>query len=332
MMASECVASAAAPGTPAWAALSSAVVRRLPLARYRAMNWLCRRSSARFVADMPGTDRGLRFECDLRNGLSREVFFTGCYEPQETMIIRRLVAPGGTFVDVGAHWGYFSLIVADHVGRGGRVVSIEADPRVYGMLERSLALNDLPQVRPVHAAAAAGTGHVTLIGFDETSDNWGTSRIDGGAAGPGGSYEVPARSVDEILDDLGVDVVDLIKMDIEGAEALALTGMAAGLRRGRYRRLLIELHPARIVEHGTDADALIENLLGHGYRGWVIDHAPGEVRRAAYSPGGRADSFVRPLRRHEPLDDWPHLIFVLDGHPLLVDAPDRRAGVGRTPG
>src|SRR6266542_494385 len=112
------------PHPPAWESLAAILVRRLPLARYRMMNWVCRRTSARFVARIPGSARGLRFECDLRNSLAREVFFTGCYEPQESLVIRRLVDPGGAFVDVGAHWGYFSLIMAEHVGSSGRVVAI----------------------------------------------------------------------------------------------------------------------------------------------------------------------------------------------------------------
>lgn len=304
---------------PAWASLSAIIVRRLPLARYRMMNRVCRRSSARFVARIPGSARGLRFECDLRNSLAREVFFTGCYEPQESMVIRRLVGPGGTFVDVGAHWGYFTLMIAEHVGSSGRVVAIEADPRIYAILERSVALNDLPQVRLVHAAAAAESGVLPLIGFDEHDDNWGTSRI---AAGPGpvcASYDVPARPVDDLLDELGLDAVDLIKIDIEGAEALALAGMSAGLHRGRYRRLLLELHPALLAEHGTDAAAIIEGLLEIGYRGWVIAHSPGDVRRAAYARGRPDDSLLRPLRWPEPLDAWPHMIFVLSDCPLYAE-------------
>ena len=126
--------------TPLWAWLSAMVIRRLPLGRYRMMNWLCRGSSSRFVARFPGSALRLRFECDLRNGLAREVFFTGWYEPPETMLIRQLIAPGATFVDVGANWGYYSLIMAEHVGRTGRVVAIEADPRIYAILERNIAL------------------------------------------------------------------------------------------------------------------------------------------------------------------------------------------------
>ena len=313
---------APSPGPPAWASLSAILVRRLPLARYRMMNWLCRRSSARFAARIPGSARGLRFECDLRNSLAREVFFTGCYEPQESMVVRRLVDPGGTFVDVGAHWGYFSLIMAEHVGPTGHIVSIEADPRIYAILERSVALNDLPQVRLVHAAAASESGVLPLIGFDAHDENWGTSRIAGGSAPVGASYQVQARRVDDLLDELGLDSVDLIKIDIEGAEALALAGMSAGLRRGRYRRLLLELHPAQLAEHGTDASAIIEGLLGMGYRGWVIAHSTEDVRRAAYTRGLSVDSFLRPLRWPEPLDAWPHLIFVLGDCPLYAEGTE----------
>ncbi len=306
------------PVPPLWASLSATILRRLPLGRYRMMNRLCRRSSARFVARFPGPAPGLRFECDVRNSIAREVFFTGSYEPPETMMIRRIVEPGGTFVDVGAHWGYFSLMMAEHVGPMGRVVAIEADPRIHAILERNLALNDLPQVRVIHAAAAAESGRLSLIGFDEHDDNWGTSKIACGSGPVSDSYDVPARGLDELLDELGLDAVDLIKIDIEGAEALALAGMSAGLRRGRYRRLLLELHPVQLAEHGIDPAAIVEGLLEMGYRGWVIAHSAADVRRTAYAHE-HVDSLVRPLRWPEALDAWPHLVFALGDIPLYTE-------------
>jgi len=234
------------------------------------------------------------------------------------MVIRRLVDPGGTFVDVGANWGYFTLMMAEHVGSMGRVVAVEADPRIYAILERNAALNDLPQVRVVHAAAAAESGLLSLIGFDEHEDNWGTSRVAGGSGPASASYEVPARGLDELLDESGLDAVDLIKIDIEGAEALALAGMSAGLRRGRYRCLLLELHPVQLAEHGTNPAVIIEGLLEMGYRGWVIAYSAADVRRAAYAHGQPVDSLVRPLRWPETLDAWPHLIFAVDDIPLCA--------------
>jgi FkbM family methyltransferase len=308
------------PVPPLWASLSAPIIRRLPLGRYRMMNWLCRGSSARFVARFPGSALGLRFECNVRSGTDREVFFTGSYEPPETMLIRRLVAPMGTFVDVGANWGYFSLIMAEHVGSMGRVVAIEADPRIHAILERNFSLNDLPQVRAIHAAAVAESGLLSLVGFDEeSSDNWGTSRIAGGSGPASVSFEVPARSLDDVLDESGLDTVDLVKMDIEGAEFLALAGMSAGLRRGRYHRILLELHPAALAEYGTNPGAIIEGLLEMGYRGWVIAHSAADLRRAAYAHGEPVDSFLRPLRWPEPLDAWPHLVFALADIPLYSE-------------
>src|SRR4051794_8745326 len=177
-----------APAPPAWAALAAPVVRRLPMAKYRAMNWLARRPAAPFVARLPGSARGLRFECDLRNVLAREVFFTGRYEPQETALVPRLLGPGGTFVDVGAHWGYFSLLAAGRIGPAGRIVAVEADPRIHRILARNLALNGLDPDRAeaVLAAAAAAPGVARLAGFDDRQDNWGTSRLlDPGTAAPG---------------------------------------------------------------------------------------------------------------------------------------------------
>jgi FkbM family methyltransferase len=304
---------------PTWAALTAPLVRRLPVAKYRAMNWLCRRPSPAFVAPLPDSAGGLRFECDLRNALAREVYFTGRYEPQETLLLGRLLAPGETFVDVGSHWGYFSLRAAERVGASGRVVAIEADPRIYRILARNFALNGLPTGDAVHAAAAAEPGVLILAGFDEAQDNWGVSRLTA-APSPAGAdrFEVTARPVDALLDDLGVGEVALLKMDIEGAEALALPGMRAGLQAGRYRRVLIELHPEAIRDLGSDAKAAIRPLIEAGYKGWTVDHSAGTSRDAAYGRVAGPEALLRPFDPSAPLDAWPHQLWEAPGVPAAT--------------
>lgn len=306
-----------ASAPPLWASLTAPLVRALPRGRYRAMNRLCRGTTARFVAPLPDSATGLRFECDLRNSLAREVYFTGRYEPQETVLVRQLLSPGETFVDVGAHWGYFSLLAAERLGPTGRVVAIEADPRVFAVLERTCALNQLDGLTAVHAAAADGPGELTLAGFDDRQDNWGLSRlVVDSEPGQGGeaavSYRVRAVALDDLLDEQGVGVVDLVKMDIEGAEALALRGMRRGRESGRYRRLLIELHPAALPAFGATAVDLVALILASGYRGYTVDHSPAAGRRAAYAANLKAESLLRPLDPAAPLDAWPHLLFVLE--------------------
>ena len=304
-----------ATAAPSWLALGARVVRRLPRGKYRAMNWVCRRRSiAPFVAPLPGSSTGLVFACDVRNALAREVYFTGRYEPQETALLARLLGPGGTFADVGSHWGYFSLRAADLVGPTGRVVAVEADPRIYAILARNFELNGLARARAIHAAAAETSGTLELAGFDESQDNWGTSRVVGDGERAGGTtFAVAARPVDALLDELGIGAVDLLKMDIEGAEALALRGMGAGLAAGRYRRVLLELHPETLRNHGTDPRAVVALLADAGYRGWTIDHSTATSRRAAYGRLPRIEDALRPFHPDDPLDAWPHQLWEAPG-------------------
>lgn len=297
---------------PLWMSASARVVRRLPMARYRTMNLLSRVKVPPFVAELPGS--ALRFECDLRNALAREVFFTGKYEPQETCLVNALVEPGHVFVDVGANWGYFSFLAAERVGRSGRVVAVEADPRIFEILKRNAALNELPQLTLVPVAAAAKDGTLTLSGYSEAQENWGISRVASAERrGEEQLFEVKARALDCLLDELGVGAVDLLKMDIEGAEGFALEGMREGIARHRYRRVLLELHPRELAEHGLDARAVASVLVDAGYRGLKVDHSPGATRRAAYAPALRPSDVLTPLDPAEPLDAWPHVLWLAPG-------------------
>jgi tRNA G37 N-methylase Trm5 len=119
------------------------------------------------------------FRCDLRDSIAREVCFTGRYEPQETALVRALLGPGMSFVDVGANWGYFTLLAAHQVGRSGRVISLEPDPRLFPVLADNIAVNHLSQVTALQVAAGSESGSLTLAGFDEAGDNFGLSRVVG---------------------------------------------------------------------------------------------------------------------------------------------------------
>jgi FkbM family methyltransferase len=303
----------AARAEPRWLAAAAGIVKRLPRGRYRAMDALSRAVHVpAFAARFPRSDPGLVFECDLRNSLAREVYFTGQYEPQETALIEALVKPGQTFVDVGAHWGYFSLIASQKVGRGGRVISIEADPRLYCTLSRNVRDNALVQIEAVHVAAAAETGVLRMSGYREQDENWGVSRLLGSA--PNGDeqnvFDVPTASIDALLDKRGVATVDVLKMDIEGAEALALRGMEAGLRAGRYRVMVIELHPAALADFGSSVTVLAESLSRFGYSAWRIDHSKLGMRRSAYHTVAPRD-LLTPWTTASEVDDWPHLLWSL---------------------
>ena len=297
---------------PLWVRLVAAGVRRLPWARYRVLHDFCPRSRPPFWMTLPPESGRLGFLCDLQDTVAREVCFTGQYEPQETMLVRSTLRPGMTFVDVGANWGYYTLLGAHLVGPTGRVVSLEPHPALYAVLRGNIDHNRLDQVTTLQVAAADRPGGVTLNGFDRGNGNFGLSRIDPDAA-PERGVSVPARPLDELLSREGLDRVDLMKMDIEGAETLALDGLRRTLAARRVRRLLLELHPALLIGSDRTPRSVLDRLTGYGYRSWRIDHSPEMTRRAAYRRVDDIRVLLEPGGERALDDPWPHLLLTSPG-------------------
>jgi FkbM family methyltransferase len=267
-----------------------------------------------FVAPFAATDNRVRFVCDLKDRLCREACFIGYYEAQETRIIKSLLKPGDTFVDVGANWGCLSLVAADSVGTQGRVVALEPHPGHYAILEANRSLNRMDQMTCLRIAATDARGEMTLADFHEAeADNRGTSRLVPQANSSHRTFSVPTDRLEAMLDSQGIDQVDLLKIDIEGAEALVLPTLRPGLARGRYRHILLELHVWLIDQFGATAESLIGLLLEHGYRAWRIDHSPEVSRRAAYALPESMAEILKPLDPAAPIDAWPHFLFVAPG-------------------
>jgi FkbM family methyltransferase len=260
--------------------------------------------------NMPKETGGYPFYCDLRDSISREVCFTGQYEPQETALVRSILRPGMSFVDVGANWGYFTLLAANLVGTTGRVLSLEPHPRLFSSLAANVARNDLDQVAVLQIAAANEPCTLSLAGYDENSDNYGVSRIVAESNGQQRMFRVAADSLDRILDDHAFAAVDLMKMDIEGGEAFAVKGLTKSLATHRIKRLLLELHPVQIAEHRSTVSDIVGALQKAGYIGWTIDHSPIATRRVAYQKRLKAETLLRPVDPSGQLDDWPHQLWL----------------------
>ncbi len=299
---------------PLWVSCSSSAIRRLPFGRYQLANALARFAGPPFRAQLPGDLGRLSFVCDLRDTIAREVCFTGRYEPQETQLAQGLLGPGMVVVDVGANWGYFTLVCAHLVADRGRVIALEPHPRLAAMLADNVRENRLPQVAVHRVAAGARAATAAFVGFDERDGNWGVSRAaqDAEAA----DFESPTVAIDAFLDECNVGRVDLIKIDIEGAEGDAIRGMTDGLARHRYRYALVECHPHELARMGTSLAACLSPFRTAGYRGWHIDHSPEMHRRAASGAVPLGDLLAPIDERVLASDDWPHLLWVAPGEAL----------------
>lgn len=290
---------------PFWLSVSASAVRVLPFGRYRAANAIARIPCQPFRARLPRDVGGAAFVCDVRDSIAREAFFTGRYEPQETLIFNRLVDPGAVVVDVGANWGYFTLLAAERAGRNGRVFALEPNPALFERLRANVVHNGFGNVICLAVAAADQPGEMPFIDGGSIN-NSGLSRF--AAAAEPTDFVASTVQLDALLDDAAVDRVRLVKIDVEGAESEVLAGMQRGITRRRYEHVLLEFHPWAFERPQAVFDGCVELLRSAGYAGLLIDHTPATHRRAARGTLG-LDAIVRPIIPGAGLQVWSHTLW-----------------------
>jgi len=139
---------------------------------------------------------------------------------------------GNTFIDVGAHFGFFSGLSAKLVGSNGTVIACEAAPKTFAVLEKNLAKESNATAH--HLAIAAERGVLTFTEFPVEYSEFNTLRpgqfdqSDWRSSNEPAEVQVPAISLDELI---GEGAADFIKIDVEGAEDVVVSGMTQLLKR-----------------------------------------------------------------------------------------------------
>lgn len=276
--------------------------RRSEFGRYRLTKTflpLLRKHGRELGSVIVTTRHGFKLRTHLNDWLGQYVFLTGTYEPDTARLFETLVHPGSTVLDVGANIGFFSLLSASLARNGGRVLAFEPAPRARSRLEENIALNNLRTVE-VHSFCASNTaGSVTLYEGPEEHTGISSMRPLGGETA---AIEVAARAIDDLLPSL--TAVRLVKIDVEGAELLALEGMRQLVDRDRPF-LIIEVTDSYLRAFGHDARQLLEWLTAKSYQTYKIgDRGLSRVAGMSADAGTQFNALCVPTdRRNElPID------------------------------
>jgi FkbM family methyltransferase len=242
-------------------------LRHLPARVADSAYWrICRprqqhpRYAALFAAAPLRYAPGMRMRLDPGDHMHGIIAFTGVYERQLSMTIRDRALRGGTFVDVGANWGYFSLLWAS-ANPANRVVAIEASPRNGAPLKENIRRNGLGGRVVVHeTAAGARNGTIRFDPGPEGETGWGGIA----PAGAARTIAVPVARLDDLCG--GIERVAVMKIDVEGAEALVLAGSSRMLAEKRVGEIFLEINGSRMAQLGIAPDEPSRLLAANGYR------------------------------------------------------------------
>jgi FkbM family methyltransferase len=227
---------------------------------------------------------GAKMLVDTRDAaISPWIVLDGLWETHVTEWLQHTLRPGQVFVDVGANIGYFTLLGGQLVGPQGRVVAVEAHPGLAELLRRNVIMNGLyGYVTTWHRAAWSST---TTLQLHQRLNFSGASSV--GAIGQEAldrlgdteeMVEVQAVPVDDLLE--GLPPVDVLKMDIEGAELQAFTGLSRTLEASQQMAVMFEWAPALMEGVGDKAEALLDLLEGHGFRFRLLEDDLAAIERA----------------------------------------------------
>ena len=214
---------------------------------------------------------GFRLALDRADASVSSQIIEGAYEPHVEATLDRLLQPGDVFVDVGANVGYHTVRASHAVGQSGRVVAIEANPENARLIAHTIGVNAMTNVEVVPIALSDNRGHV-VFGTHVGSN--------GGFLNPASSSSGQGTLVPTFaMDDIGLEKVSVIKIDVEGAEALVIDGAGEIIRRER---------PSIVMEFSKEMTGRVsqreprvhlDRFVDWGYSIAVIDRASSVPRQ-----------------------------------------------------
>ena len=206
---------------------------------------------------------GILYVCADDLSLTPRLLVNGVFEPELTNYLMRGLKKGMTVCDIGANVGYFSVLAGYLVGSQGRLIAFEPNPELYTLLADNMIVNELGrQASTVPKAVSDVNGSIAFHVSKRFRGNSSSQRHSPAYKTTFHSdafEEITVESVvfDDFCEQHGLRVIDLVKIDVEGAEYRVLKGMKKSLAAGHIKRVVFELNKSMLQ---ADLEPLLELL------------------------------------------------------------------------
>jgi len=231
-------------------------------------NWRVRREDiiwfiCRLFKDQYGPKTRVHgFKCYVRSqdpGISRELAVYHTHEPSATQLFKKYIQEGMYEIDIGSNLGYYALLASKCTGPRGKVIAIEPEPNNFDLLKINVETNRIENVTVLPYAIGDENGTSKFFVTEASNTN---SLLQPALGNVMASIHVQVRKLDTLYEELNIPRIDLVRMDIEGGEIIAIKGMSRVLKQYKPM-LLIELH---CDTAGVDnIKKLLKSLVSYGY-------------------------------------------------------------------
>jgi FkbM family methyltransferase len=202
---------------------------------------------------------------DLAEWGGRSCYYWGrFFDITHQAVLRRYLAPGDTYIDIGANVGYHSLYAARLAGERGQVLSFEPNPDTYSILSAHVAINRIRNCRTFQMALGDAVGEAVL---NQPGAHSGTSTLMPISGGTLKSITIPVQKGDAALQGIPFVGKVFIKIDVEGFEQRVLEGLRETLNKAAV--VAVEVTPEWIERVGGSAEELYRYMREAGFRAFI---------------------------------------------------------------
>jgi len=209
---------------------------------------------------------GLKIIGQSNSSMTQRIVTLGEYEEETTKLFHEIIREGMTVLDLGANIGYYSLLAGSLIGTG-KVFAFEPFPETFSLLRRNIQINGFTNITPINKAVSNLIGKQKFFSVNDPTSNSLFQKASGESTK---TIEVDSITIDAFVYENKL-TVDVVKMDIEGAEIQVLAGMNKTIINNPNIKIIAELSPRVLERCNCKPIDFLNEVFKYGFKILAID-------------------------------------------------------------